>query len=60
MVLFCQAAFQPLFPKPVALHEVVVTKVQDPVFCLVETHTVGLVPSIQSVQIPLQSLPILE
>ncbi|KAK4821753.1 hypothetical protein QYF61_000814, partial [Mycteria americana] len=29
-VYFRQAAFQPLFPKPVALHGVVVTKVQDP------------------------------
>ncbi|PKU45971.1 hypothetical protein llap_3739 [Limosa lapponica baueri] len=27
--LFCQAALQPLFPKPVALHGVVVTHVQD-------------------------------
>ncbi|KAF1466761.1 Conserved oligomeric Golgi complex subunit 5, partial [Megadyptes antipodes antipodes] len=27
-VLFCQAAFQPLFPQPVALHGVVVAKVQ--------------------------------
>ncbi|KAK4829622.1 hypothetical protein QYF61_005749 [Mycteria americana] len=29
-VLLCQAAFQPLFPKPVALHGVAVTQVQDP------------------------------
>ncbi|KAK4822886.1 hypothetical protein QYF61_021105 [Mycteria americana] len=48
-VLFCQAAFQPLFPKPVALHGVAVAQVQDP--------TIGLGPSIQPVQVPLQSLP---
>ena len=59
-VLFCQAAFQPLRPRPVVLHGVVVTKVQDPAFGLVEPHTVGLGPSIQSVQIPLQSFPALE
>jgi len=41
-VFFCQAALQPLFPKPLALHGVVVTKVQDPALGLVETHTVGL------------------
>ncbi|KAK4832143.1 hypothetical protein QYF61_020883 [Mycteria americana] len=56
-VLSCQAAFQPSFPKPVALHGVVVTQVQDPALGLVEPHTVGLGPSIQPVQVPLQSLP---
>ena len=59
-MLFCQAAFQLLFRKTVALHGVVVTKVQDLAFGLVDTHTVGLVLSIQSVQIPLQSLPTLK
>jgi len=54
---FHRAASQPLFPKPVAVHGVVVIEVQDPAFGLVETHTVGLSPSIQPVQIPLQSLP---
>jgi len=34
--------------------------VQDAAFGLVEPHTVGLVASIQSVQIPLQSLPSLK
>jgi len=29
-VLFCHAAFQPLLPKPVALHGAVVTQVLDP------------------------------
>ncbi|KAK4823445.1 hypothetical protein QYF61_002190 [Mycteria americana] len=55
--LFCRAAFQPLFPKPVALHGVVVTQVQDLALGLVEPHTTGLGPSIQPVQVPLQSLP---
>ena len=44
----------------VKLHGVVVTKVQDPALGLVEPHTVGLGPSICSVQIPLQTLPTLE
>ncbi|KAK4821778.1 LOW QUALITY PROTEIN: hypothetical protein QYF61_000839 [Mycteria americana] len=57
-VLFCRAAFQPLFPKPVALHGVVVT--QDPTLGLVEAHTIDLSPLIQPVQIPLQSLPTLK
>ncbi|KAK4827101.1 hypothetical protein QYF61_014203 [Mycteria americana] len=56
-VIFHWAAFQPLFPKPVALHGVVVTQVQDPALGLVEPHTVGPSPSIQPVQVPLQSLP---
>ncbi|KAK4827055.1 hypothetical protein QYF61_013696 [Mycteria americana] len=59
-VLFCQAAFQPLFPKPVALRGVVVTQVQDPALGLVKPHTIGLSPLIQPVQIPLQSLPTLK
>jgi len=46
--------------KPVVLHGVVVTEAQDPEFGLVEPHTVGLGPSIQSVQTPLQSLPTLK
>ncbi|GAB0205879.1 hypothetical protein GRJ2_003053500 [Grus japonensis] len=59
-VLFCWAAFQPLCPKPVALHGAVVTQVQDLALGLVKSHTVGLGPSIQPVQIPLQSLPTLK
>ncbi|KAK4832881.1 hypothetical protein QYF61_026431 [Mycteria americana] len=55
-----EAAFQPLFPKPVALHGVGVTQVQDLALGLVEPHTIGLGPSIQPVQVPLQSLPTLE
>ncbi|KAK4827727.1 LOW QUALITY PROTEIN: hypothetical protein QYF61_021155 [Mycteria americana] len=56
-VLSCQAAFQPLFPKPVALHGVVVTQERDPTLSLVEPHRVGPSPSIQPVQIPLAFLP---
>ncbi|KAK4812626.1 hypothetical protein QYF61_011497 [Mycteria americana] len=59
-VLFRLAAFQPLFPKPVALHGVVVTQVQDLPLGLVKPHTIGLGPSIQPVQVPLQSLPPLQ
>ncbi|KAK4827372.1 hypothetical protein QYF61_017310 [Mycteria americana] len=59
-VLFHQAAFQPLFPKPAALHGVVMTQVQDPALSLVEPHTIDLGPSIQPVQVPLQSLPTLK
>ncbi|KAK4814832.1 hypothetical protein QYF61_027805 [Mycteria americana] len=59
-VLLCWAAFQPLFPKPVALHGVAVAQVQDLALGLVEPHTVGLGPSIQPVQVPLQSLPTLK
>ncbi|KAK4831110.1 LOW QUALITY PROTEIN: hypothetical protein QYF61_015413 [Mycteria americana] len=59
-VLFHRAAFQPLFPKPVALHGVAVAQVQDLALGLVEPHTIGLGPSIQPVQVPLQSLPTLK
>ncbi|KAK4824896.1 hypothetical protein QYF61_021136 [Mycteria americana] len=57
-VLLCLAAFQPLCPKPVALHGVVVTQVQDLALSLVEPHTIGPSPSIQPVQIlpPLQQI----
>ncbi|KAK4830661.1 LOW QUALITY PROTEIN: hypothetical protein QYF61_012541, partial [Mycteria americana] len=46
-VLFCVAAFQPLFPKPVALHGVAVAQVQDLALGLVKPHTIGPSPSIQ-------------
>ncbi|KAK4824286.1 hypothetical protein QYF61_013031 [Mycteria americana] len=52
-----EAAFQPLFPKPVALHGIVVTQVQDLALGLVKPHTIGPSPSIQPVQVALQSLP---
>ncbi|PKU32490.1 endogenous retrovirus group k member 25 pol [Limosa lapponica baueri] len=60
IVLFCQAALQPRFPKLVALHGVVVTQVQDPALGLVEPHPSGLGLLIQPVQIPLQSLSTLQ
>ncbi|KAK4812409.1 hypothetical protein QYF61_019643 [Mycteria americana] len=56
-VLFCRAAFQPLFPKPVTLHGVAVTQVQDLALSLVEPHTIGPSPLTQPIQVPLQSLP---
>ncbi|KAK4817921.1 hypothetical protein QYF61_002762 [Mycteria americana] len=55
-VLFRQAAFQPLFPKPVALHGGVVAQVQDPTLGRVKPQTIDLGPSIQ----PVQSLPTLK
>ncbi|KAK4809951.1 hypothetical protein QYF61_002908 [Mycteria americana] len=55
-VLFHRAALQPLFPKPVALHEVAVAQVQDLALSLVKPHTIDLGPSIQ----PVQSLPTLK
>ncbi|KAK4819907.1 hypothetical protein QYF61_014642 [Mycteria americana] len=51
---------QPLFPKPAALHGVVVAQGQDPALGLVEPHTIDLSPLIQPVQVPLQSLPALQ
>ncbi|KAK4823531.1 hypothetical protein QYF61_003040 [Mycteria americana] len=54
------AAFQPLFPKPVALHGVAVAQVQDLALGLVKPHTIHPSPSIQPVQVPLQSLPTLQ
>ncbi|KAK4810039.1 hypothetical protein QYF61_005102 [Mycteria americana] len=59
-VLFHRAALQPLFPKPVALHGVVVTQVQDLALSLAEPHTIDLGPSIQPVQVPLQNVPTLK
>ncbi|KAK4830406.1 hypothetical protein QYF61_010937 [Mycteria americana] len=56
-VLFCRAAFQPLFPKPVVLHGVAAAQVQDLALGLVKPYTIDLGPSIQPVQVPLQSLP---
>ncbi|KAK4806962.1 hypothetical protein QYF61_027329 [Mycteria americana] len=51
---------QPLFPKPITLHGVVVTQVQDLALSLVKPHTIGLGPSMQPVQVPLYSLPTLK
>ncbi|KAJ7422829.1 hypothetical protein BTVI_12175 [Pitangus sulphuratus] len=54
-VLFHWATFQPLIPKSVMLHGVVVTALG-----LVELHPIGFNPSIKPVQIPLESLPTLQ
>ncbi|KAK4816418.1 hypothetical protein QYF61_016854 [Mycteria americana] len=51
---------EPLFPTPVVFHGVAVAQVQDLALGLVEPHTIGLSPSIQPVQVPLQSLPTLK
>ncbi|KAK4816180.1 hypothetical protein QYF61_012470 [Mycteria americana] len=59
-VPLCQAAVQPLFPKPIAFHGVTVAQGQDLALGLVEPHTIGLGPSIQPVQVPLQSLSTLK
>ena len=45
--------FQSLCTKPVAMPGVVMTKVQDLAFALVELHPIGLSPAILLVQIPL-------
>ena len=52
-VHFLYTVFQPLCPRPLALPGVVVAKVQDPTFGLVELHPISLSPVIQPVQIPL-------
>ncbi|RMC00686.1 hypothetical protein DUI87_23304 [Hirundo rustica rustica] len=59
-VLFCWAAFQPLFLKPVTEPAVAVTKEKDLALGLVELHTNVLSPLIQPLQMPLQSLPALQ
>jgi len=58
--LFLCTAFQPVCPKPVALHGVVVATGQDAALSRGEPHPIGLCPSIQHVQVHLQSLPILQ
>lgn len=55
-VLFCQAAFQSLFPQPVVLSGVIVNP-SDLILGLVDPHTIGLSPSIQPIQILMQILP---
>ncbi|KAJ7410144.1 hypothetical protein WISP_111202 [Willisornis vidua] len=56
-VPFCLSALQLLHPQPLELHGVVISKVQDPALGLVEPHTTEFSPSIQPVQVPLQSPP---
>ena len=50
---FLYTVFQPLCPKPVALPGVIVAKVQDPAFGLVESHPIDFSSAIQT---PLQGL----
>ncbi|KAJ7427217.1 integral membrane protein dgcr2 idd [Willisornis vidua] len=45
----------PLCAQPVALQGVVVAKVQDQALGLAKPHPIGISPSIQPVQVPLQS-----
>ncbi|KAK4811896.1 hypothetical protein QYF61_014929 [Mycteria americana] len=52
-VLLCQAAFQPLFPKPVALHGVAVAQVQDLALGLVKPHTIDLAYHVPPTKLPL-------
>ncbi|KAK4829663.1 hypothetical protein QYF61_005956 [Mycteria americana] len=56
--LLCLAAFQPLFPKPVALHGVVVTQVQDLALSLVEPHTTAASQQLQLMQIVAEMGPL--
>ncbi|KAJ7418309.1 integral membrane protein dgcr2 idd [Willisornis vidua] len=49
--LFCLVSLQPLCPQPVALRGVVVAKV-DLAFGLAKSHSIGINPSLQSVQVP--------
>ena len=46
-VPFLFTVIQPLSPNPIALHGVVVAKVQDPALGLVEPHPIHLSPAIQ-------------
>jgi len=67
----CSAEGVPTSPDPFILHSLPATlpqacsiawgfvaKLQDPALDLVELHPTGLIPVIQSVQIPLKGLPI--
>ncbi|RMC05492.1 hypothetical protein DUI87_18685 [Hirundo rustica rustica] len=55
-VPFCLGTVQPLCPQPVVLQQdVIVAKVQDLALGLVKPHIVGFSPSIQPVQVALQS-----
>ncbi|RMC05521.1 hypothetical protein DUI87_18715 [Hirundo rustica rustica] len=59
-VPFCLATVRPHCPQPVVLQGVVVTKVQDLALSLVKLYIVGFSPSIQPVQVALQSSPTLQ
>ncbi|KAJ7410693.1 integral membrane protein dgcr2 idd [Pitangus sulphuratus] len=59
-VLFPPSSFPATLPKPAELRGVIVTQAYDTELHLVEVHTIGLGPSIQTVQIPLQGCPALQ
>ncbi|KAJ7399064.1 hypothetical protein BTVI_118551 [Pitangus sulphuratus] len=59
-VFIRQVVFLTPCHKPVVLRGAVVTQGQDLAPDLIGPHAIDLVPSIQSVQIPLQSLPALQ
>lgn len=59
-VLFYQTTSQPLFPRPTLLHGVVLAQAQILALGLVEHLAIGLGPSVQPIQISLQSLPTLK
>ncbi len=46
-VHFLSTVIQPLSPKPIVLHGVIVAKVQHPALGLVEPHPIHLGPAIQ-------------
>ncbi|RMC15497.1 hypothetical protein DUI87_07689 [Hirundo rustica rustica] len=59
-VPFLLGTVQPHCPQPVTLEGVIVAKVQDSALGLIKLHLVRLCPSIQLVQISLQSHPIFQ
>lgn len=59
-LLFCWAAFQTMFPQPVELPGLTVTRVLEPALGFVKPHITDLSLLIQPVQVPVQSLPTLK
>ncbi|RMC14211.1 hypothetical protein DUI87_09302 [Hirundo rustica rustica] len=57
LVPFLLGTVQPHRPQPITLQGVIVAKVQDSALGLIKLHLVRLCPSIQLVQISLQSHP---
>ncbi|KAF4794145.1 hypothetical protein TURU_104861 [Turdus rufiventris] len=56
-VPFCLGTVQPHHPQPVILQGVIVAKMQDLALGVIKPHPTGLCPSIQLVQVSLQSPP---
>ncbi|RMB97102.1 hypothetical protein DUI87_26385 [Hirundo rustica rustica] len=59
-VPFLLGTVQPHLPQPITLQGVIVAKVQDSALGLIKLHLVRLCPSVQLVQISLQSHPTLQ